>query len=65
MNEQPKLAVLIDAENVSNKYVKLIMDEVSNYGVATYKRVYGDYSNPSVSMETGRARRIPAGKTNC
>ncbi len=45
MNEQPKLAVLIDAENVSNKYVKLIMDEVSNYGVATYKRVYGDYSN--------------------
>ena len=34
MNEQPKLAVLIDAENVSNKYVKLIMDEVSNYGVA-------------------------------
>lgn len=33
MNEQPKLAVLIDAENVSNKYVKLIMDEVSNYGV--------------------------------
>ena len=49
MNEQPKLAVLIDAENVSNKYVKLIMDEVSNYGVATYKRVYGDYSNPSVS----------------
>lgn len=25
------------------------MDEVSNYGVATYKRVYGDYSNPSVS----------------
>ena len=44
MNEQPKLAVLIDAENVSNKYVKLIMDEVSNYGVATYKRVYGDYS---------------------
>ena len=49
MNEQPKLAELIDAENVSNKYVKLIMDEVSNYGVATYKRVYGDYSNPSVS----------------
>ena len=49
MNEQPKLAVLIDAENVSNKYVKLIMDEVSNCGVATYKRVYGDYSNPSVS----------------
>ena len=42
MNEQPKLAVLIDAENVSNKYVKLIMDEVSNYGVATYNNVQRD-----------------------
>lgn len=49
MSEEHKIAVLIDAENVSNKYVKLIMDEVSNYGIATYKRVYGDYSNSSVS----------------
>lgn len=49
MSEEHKIAVLIDAENVSNKYVKLIMDEVSNYGIATYKRVYGDYANPSVS----------------
>ena len=42
MNEQPKLAVLIDEENVSNKYVKLNMDEVINYVVANYKLVYGD-----------------------
>ncbi len=48
MSKQDKIAVLIDAENVSNKYIKLIMDEVNNYGIATYKRVYGDYSNPSV-----------------
>lgn len=44
MNEQVKIAVLIDAENISSKYIKLIMDEVSNYGIATYKRVYGDFA---------------------
>lgn len=48
MDEQNKIAVLIDAENVSSKYVKLIMDEVGSYGVATYKRLYGDFTKPSV-----------------
>lgn len=43
-----KMAVLIDAENVSGRYVKLILDEVSNYGTATYKRLYGDFQNSSV-----------------
>ena len=48
MNTQYKIAVLIDAENVSKKYVKLIMDEVNEYGTPTYKRIYGDFTNPSV-----------------
>ena len=48
MDEQNKIAVLIDAENVSSKYVKLIMDEVGSYGVATYKRLYGDFTKLSV-----------------
>lgn len=43
-----KIAVLIDAENVSSKYIKLILDEVSNYGTATYKRLYGDFQTSSV-----------------
>lgn len=46
--EDKKIAVLIDAENVSGKYIKLILDEVSNYGSATYKRLYGDFQTPSV-----------------
>ncbi len=41
-----RLAVLIDAENISIKYVKVILDEISNYGIATYKRAYGDWTNP-------------------
>lgn len=48
MDNQPRIAVLIDAENVSSKYAKLIMDEVSDYGVATYKRIYGDFTTTSV-----------------
>jgi uncharacterized LabA/DUF88 family protein len=38
--------VLIDADNVSDKYVKIILDEISNYGVATYKRIYADWTKP-------------------
>lgn len=41
-----RYAVLIDADNVSDKYVKIILDEISNYGVATYKRIYGDWTKP-------------------
>ena len=40
--------MLIDAENVSSKYIKLILDETSNYGTATYKRLYGDFQIASV-----------------
>ena len=50
--ERTKIALLIDGENVSSKYIKLIMDEVAEFGVPTYKRVYGDFQNPSVSSWT-------------
>ena len=49
MESQKKIALLIDAENVCQKYMKLIMNEINKYGVVTYKRVYGDFTNPSVS----------------
>ena len=42
MNEEKRFAILIDADNISTKYVVNIMSEISNYGVATYKRAYGD-----------------------
>ncbi len=45
-DHERRLAVLIDAENISIKYVKVILDEISNYGIATYKRAYGDWTNP-------------------
>lgn len=49
MIQEKRFAVLIDAENVSAKYIKYILDEISNYGVATYKRIYGDWTKPNAS----------------
>ena len=43
-----RIAVLIDADNVSEKYVKIIMDEVSTGGTATIKRIYGDWTLPNM-----------------
>lgn len=45
MNDETRLAVLIDAENISPKYIQVIFDEVSNYGVSTYRRIYGDWTS--------------------
>ncbi|WP_294538420.1 NYN domain-containing protein [uncultured Gemmiger sp.] len=44
--EDLKLAVLIDADNISPKYVKVILDEAASFGVAAAKRIYGDWSDP-------------------
>ena len=49
MLPEKRFAVLIDADNVSAKYIKYILDEISNYGVATYKRIYGDWTKPNTS----------------
>lgn len=49
MVEEKRFAVLIDADNVSAKYIKYILDEITNYGVATYKRIYGDWTKPNTS----------------
>ena len=45
--EEKRFAVLIDADNVSAKYIKYIMDEIANFGIATYKRIYGDWTKPN------------------
>ncbi|MDF2541463.1 MAG: hypothetical protein K0S47_1181 [Herbinix sp.] len=49
MIEDKRFAVLIDADNVSARYIKYILDEISNYGVATYKRIYGDWTKTSAA----------------
>ena len=43
--EEQYFALLIDADNVSAKYITPILTELSKYGVITYKRIYGDWTS--------------------
>ena len=45
MSSEMKFAVLIDGDNIAPKYLKAILDEVSDHGVATYKRIYSDWTD--------------------
>lgn len=43
-----RLAVLIDADNISSHYIQALMEEVARYGVPTIKRIYGDWTKPNL-----------------
>ncbi len=47
---EKKFAVLIDADNTSYDYLKVVFDEITNEGVVTYKRIYADWT--STAMQT-------------
>jgi uncharacterized LabA/DUF88 family protein len=42
------LALLIDGDNVSPKIIVGLMAEIANYGTASVRRIYGDWTNPSL-----------------
>jgi uncharacterized LabA/DUF88 family protein len=44
-----RLAVLIDADNVPYGNVKEMMEEIAKFGVPTFKRIYADWTKPTVS----------------
>ena len=44
-SSEKRFALIIDADNVSAKYIKPITDELSKYGTITYKRIYGDWTS--------------------
>ena len=46
---QNRLAVLIDADNAQPSITEGLLSEVAKYGVASVKRVYGDWTTPSLS----------------
>ena len=43
-----KFAVLIDADNSSISAISSVLEEVAKYGIASVKRVYGDWSNETL-----------------
>ena len=58
--EEKKFALLIDADNISSKYIKTIIDELGKYGTITYKRLYGDLTrSSSITTQPERIPRIP------
>lgn len=40
-----RFALLIDSDNISAKYIDCILDEMTRHGVATYRRIYGDFTD--------------------
>ena len=49
MSDEKRFAVLIDIENIAPKYIELILNEISNYGIITIKRAYGDWTKQASS----------------
>ena len=43
MTDEKRIALLIDAENISAQYADYIMEEAANYGICSYKRIYGSW----------------------
>jgi uncharacterized LabA/DUF88 family protein len=48
-NSDLNLAVLIDADNIPYSNIKGMLDEIAKLGVPTIKRIYGDWTKPTVS----------------
>lgn len=46
MENEKKLAVLIDGDNIPSAHVKEMMEEIAKYGNPTIKRIYGDWTQP-------------------
>jgi uncharacterized LabA/DUF88 family protein len=46
---QRKLAVLIDADNAQPSIIKGLLEEIAKYGVASVKRVYGDWTTSNLT----------------
>ena len=48
IERQKKLAVLIDADNAQASIIKKLLDEVTKYGIASVKRIYGNWTTPQL-----------------
>jgi uncharacterized LabA/DUF88 family protein len=48
-SQDKRFALLIDGDNISSQYIKTIVDEITNFGIVTYKRIYGDWTKPQLN----------------
>ncbi|MCR4755878.1 MAG: NYN domain-containing protein [Lachnospiraceae bacterium] len=49
MADEKRFAILIDADNIAPKYINSILNEISDKGTITYKRVYCDWTGQAAS----------------
>ena len=54
----PRLAVLIDADNVPARNAVAILDEVASFGDPSLRRVYGDWSSQALTQWKEAARDL-------
>ena len=54
----PRLAVLIDADNVTARNASAILDEIAAFGEPSVRRVYGDWSSQALSQWKEQARDL-------
>jgi predicted nuclease of predicted toxin-antitoxin system len=52
------LAVLIDADNIPARHAGAILDEIASFGEPSLRRVYGDWSSPTLSNWKEQARDL-------
>jgi len=50
--EEKRIAVLIDADNISSAWAEAIFTEIASFGEATVRRIYGDFTNPQLKSWT-------------
>lgn len=48
MEHTTRLAVLIDADNAQPTIIESLLSEIANYGIASVKRIYGDWTSPGL-----------------
>lgn len=54
----PRLAVLIDADNIPARHIEAVLDELATYGEPSVRRVYGDWSSQALSQWKEKARSL-------
>ena len=47
MDNEKKYALLIDADNVSSKYIEIVTKEAQTLGNVTIRRIYADWTSSS------------------
>ena len=62
-----RFALLIDSDNISAAYINNIFDELSQYGIISYKRIYGDWNSNNSSWNNSICfnNSVKSNRINC